>query len=94
MGNTYNYKFLVLFLLLKWIILASVEDIQLQRRSEVLMEVGLRYLDYKVCKDGYSGTAYAPFLTDKMLCAGRIDGGFDTCSVSVNRYTVIVIFNL
>lgn len=53
--------------------------------SQRLMQVGLRNLPMDVCKVGYRNTVYGMLLDDGMLCAGKVDGGVDTCTVSVKN---------
>lgn len=68
------YHFLSLFT-------AKQEESVISTASDDLMEVVIRHLDPEVCKTGYYNSTYAPYLDEKVLCAGSIDGGVDTCMV-------------
>ncbi|CAK8677728.1 brain-specific serine protease 4-like [Clavelina lepadiformis] len=50
-----------------------------RRVSRDLLVVGLRKLPYEVCKEAYKNEAVASKMSRRMICAGRISGGVDTC---------------
>lgn len=47
--------------------------------SKDLMEVSVDIIDTRVCN---SRDAYGGLVTNNMLCAGKLEGGKDSCQVS------------
>lgn len=50
--------------------------------SDNMNEVSLRILDLEICKQAYEKIDFGSKISKGMICAGRIAGGVDTCSVN------------
>jgi len=48
--------------------------------SDVLRVVGLKHLNINICKQAHDA-ALGLKLDERMLCAGALSGGVDTCRV-------------
>lgn len=72
MHTTYGYLFA-----------ASKEGTAIRRPSNDLLQVGLRTLPIDACIQGFKNDGFAPGVMEKVLCAGILTGGKDTCIVSI-----------